>query len=488
MKKDDEKRRSRPIVQRVNIEQWEGAHSRASSEAQAPRIPIRHFDGVIEKKPEPELDILGEQQPVWPIRERKPASARQIEDAGEQSGGMRIEPQPIRERRPAPRKTQAYAAPGRRAVGQREEAPHAGRPEAEPMPIRERQRPAKAGGSPAHRPPRQEVRPMKQREPAPEPEAQRPGFAARDAQEHRPARPRQAGPVVQKARVRPAKQERQNLSRNNISIMEREAQNTEQKWAAAPMRRPVPRPAARPGSGPKEDKASFAHDKELKFRHELKFYINYRDYVVLRQSIKALLAPDENGDETGSYLIRSMYFDDRDDTALAEKLMGIQSRAKYRVRIYNYSDGIIRFEKKIKAGQYIAKKSMQLSRREYDAILAGQCDFLLSRREALAKELYLQLRQQGLRPRVIVDYEREAYVMPYENVRITFDKNLRSGPATGDIFSKEAPTIPIAEKGIVVLEVKFNKYLPDYIRGILDGMDAPQRSAISKYVLCRKYE
>ena len=98
------------------------------------------------------------------------------------------------------------------------------------------------------------------------------------------------------------------------------------------------------------------------------------------------------------------------------------------------------------------------------------------------------MRLKQLRPKVFVDYEREAYILPYESVRITFDKNLKSGSALGDIFDPDLPLIPIAEKETMILEVKFNKYLPDYIKKVLNNLSAPQRSAISKYTLCRKYE
>lgn len=240
--------------------------------------------------------------------------------------------------------------------------------------------------------------------------------------------------------------------------------------------------------GAGQDTASFAHDKTLKFRHELKFYINYRDYVVLRQCIKGLINVDENADDTGTYYIRSLYFDDRDETALVDKLAGVDERGKFRIRIYNFKDDKIRFEKKIKKGQYIAKKSMLLSKKELYAILDGNPAFLLRRPEPLARELFLEMRLKQLRPKVFVDYEREAYILPYESVRITFDKNLKSGSALGDIFDPDLPLIPIAEKETMILEVKFNKYLPDYIKKVLNNLSAPQRSAISKYTLCRKYE
>lgn len=250
---------------------------------------------------------------------------------------------------------------------------------------------------------------------------------------------------------------------------------------------PIP-PMPRQSGGKPVDKASFAAGNELHFRHELKFYINYRDYMVLRQALKALLAPDENGDENNSYHIRSLYFDDRDETALVDKLAGVEERNKYRIRIYNFSDQKIRLEKKIKRGQYIAKQSLLLSRKEYNAILNNRPEFLLRRREPLAREFFLEMRLKQLRPRVVVDYVREAYIMAYEEVRITFDKDLKSGRPFGSIFDKNLPVVPIADAETMILEVKFNKYLPDYVRGVLDTLSAPQRSAISKYVNCRKYE
>ncbi len=224
------------------------------------------------------------------------------------------------------------------------------------------------------------------------------------------------------------------------------------------------------------------------FRHELKFYINYTEYILLRNTLKALAQLDKYAGESGEYFIRSLYFDDVYESALFEKLGGSDYRKKYRVRIYNFSDDVIKFEKKIKQGQFVTKKSINLSRDEYDRILTGECEFLLRRSEPLAQELFLELKNNRLSPRVIVDYVREAYVYPFENIRITFDKDLRSGMWLSDIFDPKAPTMPMYEEGTMVLEVKFEKSLPAHIRGVLGNIQSAQRSAISKYVICRKYE
>lgn len=229
-------------------------------------------------------------------------------------------------------------------------------------------------------------------------------------------------------------------------------------------------------------------EKGLTFRHELKYYINYHDYVLLKNTLKPLLSLDHNAGADGDYHIRSLYFDDVYETALAQKMAGYDIRHKYRIRIYDISDNVIKFEKKMKQGQYIAKTSLLISRDECDALIAGDCGCLEGRSEPLAAELFLQMKNDLLKPRVIVDYRREAYVSSFENVRITFDKDLKAGLWLTDIFNPNAPTMPVLEPGTMVLEVKFNRYLPVFIKAVLNNVNAAQRSAVSKYVLCRKYE
>ncbi len=227
------------------------------------------------------------------------------------------------------------------------------------------------------------------------------------------------------------------------------------------------------------------------YRHELKFYINYHEYMLLRNTLKSLAQLDKYAGESGEYVIRSLYFDDEYESALMEKMGGSDVRKKYRVRIYNFSDDVIKFEKKIKQNQFVTKKTVNLTRDEYESILVGEFGFLLRRKEPLAPELFMELTTNRLRPRVVVDYVREAYVYPVESIRITFDKDLRSGmwrPGFTDIFDPRIPTMPMYEEGMMVLEVKFEKYLPGPIRGVLGNIGTAQRSAISKYVICRKFE
>lgn len=227
---------------------------------------------------------------------------------------------------------------------------------------------------------------------------------------------------------------------------------------------------------------------ESGYRHELKYYITEGDYALLKRKLSLTMEQDafakKNG---GEYFIRSLYFDDRDDSAFREKLDGIDERDKFRIRIYNMRDDVIKLECKHKSNGYIKKQSVNLSRKEYEQLMMGRRGFLLNRPEPFAHRMYLEFAQRALKPAVIVDYTREPFVFPMEDVRITFDKNIRTAYRATDMFDANLPTYPVIDGGDMVLEVKFNRFLSTYVRSLLQP-DRCQRSAISKYVLCRKFE
>lgn len=227
--------------------------------------------------------------------------------------------------------------------------------------------------------------------------------------------------------------------------------------------------------------------KKPSYRHEQKYYINQGDYTLLSNRLKLTMEPDKYAKKTGGYFIRSLYFDDWNDTAFKTKLDGVDDRDKYRIRIYNFSDSAIKLECKHKENSFISKNSVMLTRKEADDLLSGNFGFLLKRPEPFAKEMYINFRTKLLKPRVIVDYTREAYVFPLEDVRVTFDKNVRTAYRATEIFDKSLPTYPVVTDYDMIMEIKFNRYLSTYIRDLIQ-ISASQHSAISKYCLCRKFE
>lgn len=225
----------------------------------------------------------------------------------------------------------------------------------------------------------------------------------------------------------------------------------------------------------------------LPARHELKYLINAGELEMLRWRLRPVLRMDAHCKNGEPYVIRSLYFDDIDDSAYYDKIAGSMFRDKYRIRIYHYSDREIFMERKRKMGDLIQKSSVRISRRLCDQIVSGDPRGLQNASDPLLRDLFVQMRTRLLRPSVIVDYRREAYLHPAEDTRITFDLGLRSGVSSIDLFNPELPTVPVHDRNVEILEIKFNNYLPSYISALLEGTQA-ERSAVSKYVMCRKYE
>ena len=227
--------------------------------------------------------------------------------------------------------------------------------------------------------------------------------------------------------------------------------------------------------------------RNIPLRHELKYHITPAEMTVLRSVLTPIMQFDPNGDANNEYHIRSLYFDTINDDALEEKIAGVGNRKKYRIRIYNISDRVIKLECKSKYGDLISKQSVSIPRELAEQLIAGDPDGLQRMRHPLLHDVYREMRTRLLRPAVIVDYVREAYIHPAQDVRITFDKTLRTGLYATDMFDASLPTFPVFDDPVEILEVKFNEFLPSYIQSILSGVTA-QRSAVSKYTWCRRYE
>ena len=69
---------------------------------------------------------------------------------------------------------------------------------------------------------------------------------------------------------------------------------------------------------------------------------------------------------------------------------------------------------------------------------------------------------------------------------MTFDKRLSTGPFPAGLFDL-SPGIMALDDEREILEVKYDQILPDVVRLLLAGVPA-ERSAISKYVLCRRFD
>lgn len=219
----------------------------------------------------------------------------------------------------------------------------------------------------------------------------------------------------------------------------------------------------------------------MEFRHEWKHELSPGDLPALRSRLRTVARPDEHG-ENGVYHVCSLYFDSPEDRALREKIDGVNRREKFRLR--RYGGGLIRLEKKSKYGGLCAKEQVPVTEEEVRALLAGDTDWMRSSGRDLVWELHQKMTAQRLRPRVIVEYAREAYLYAPGNVRVTLDTNIRTGLGSTDFLSPGRVTIPAS--AAVVLEVKWDAFLPDCIRSAVQ-LEGRRTAAFSKYAVCRRY-
>lgn len=224
-------------------------------------------------------------------------------------------------------------------------------------------------------------------------------------------------------------------------------------------------------------------NNKFKYRHEYKHEISCSDMLTLRTRLSAVMKKDTHT-INGKYFVRSLYFDNAQDKALREKINGVNTREKFRIRYYNHDTSVIRLEKKQKINGLCIKESVFLTKEMAQAVVDGDYGWMITSEEPLIQEFYSKIMNQGLRPKTIVDYERLPFVFSAGNVRVTLDYNIRTGIKCTDFLNPDCITIPTGNTNI--LEVKWDEFLPDVIR---DAIQLPscRTENFSKYAVCRKF-
>ena len=224
------------------------------------------------------------------------------------------------------------------------------------------------------------------------------------------------------------------------------------------------------------------HAKSITMRHEEKYICSDAYLHVLENRIQNFLSPDVNQGEDG-YEIRSLYFDTMEDRLYDEGIQGIEKRNKYRIRIYNCNADTIKLEKKTSV-RNLKKKATALIERSYvDRIIANEDEYVLDYdSNPLLLEFSQMQKTDLLRPKIIVEYNRKAFVSDMGNIRVTLDRNIRTSAMVEGFFSKDVPMIPILPQEMHLLEVKYDGIFPGYLARVLN-FENLERASFSKYVL-----
>lgn len=220
------------------------------------------------------------------------------------------------------------------------------------------------------------------------------------------------------------------------------------------------------------------------YRHEYKYIVSESQTKYLETQIQKIMKVDPNT-TNGIYKIRSLYFDDYYDSGYYSVENGEDPREKFRIRIYNASDSRISLECKAKVDSKTQKSSSIISKKECETLMSKK--IINQSNDPLINKMNAKILINNLKPSIIVEYERKPYIYKEGNVRVTFDTNISSSNYINDFFKERIVKRPVMPKGMHILEVKFDDFLPDIIYDTLN-IGKLQQTSFSKYYLCRNID
>ena len=224
----------------------------------------------------------------------------------------------------------------------------------------------------------------------------------------------------------------------------------------------------------------------MKFRHELKYYINEADYLTIKKRLSAIAETDCHADESGTYKIRSLYFETPSDRVLKEKVNGVNNREKFRIRMYDNDTSFIRLEKKTKINGFCNKIDAPVTQEQCERLASGDTSWMKESEHALLIELYAKMKYEQLRPKTIVDYVREPFIYRPGNVRVTLDSQIMTGVHVKDMFNPTLPMVRTHGTNIIIMEIKYDHFLPDIIQNLV-RIQNRKTTAFSKYAAARMF-
>ncbi len=214
------------------------------------------------------------------------------------------------------------------------------------------------------------------------------------------------------------------------------------------------------------------------YRYEKKFLITNIQMEILRNTLSAALYLDSNiKNPDGSYFIRSLYFDDYKNTSYYQVLDGISKREKYRIRYYDLDPSYITLEKKTKENNLGKKDKDKLTPEMVMKFINNE---EIESNKPVVEELQSKMKTSFYKPVIIIDYERRAFTYPVNDVRITLDYNISCSYEISKFFENNINSIPLLEKNTAILEVKYNDFLPDFIKHLIN-INNLEITSFSKY-------
>jgi len=210
-------------------------------------------------------------------------------------------------------------------------------------------------------------------------------------------------------------------------------------------------------------------------------------YLIRRSNID-LVVPEllrwmdlDDHSTSGPYNVYSVYFDNPEWGAFTEKLDGVQFRKKFRIRSYYANpapEDKVLVEVKEKRNDIIVKRRTAVEVGLLSDLVAGRN---VKPGDEVIDEWRFHLLRNGLRPRVLVAYDRLA-LKPrgVGEHRVTLDKNVKYA----FVHRPDAFGAPLRDANVsrlhAILEIKFAAQLPAFL-GNMTRSSNLTNEAISKY-------
>lgn len=201
-------------------------------------------------------------------------------------------------------------------------------------------------------------------------------------------------------------------------------------------------------------------------RFEFKYLVSTEQKNKIIKQIQPFMYLDPFVTSGSSYLITSLYLDSPSLTFYRQNEAGLPDRKKIRFRYYDNNKKIIFKEIKRKS-QDIVYKDRVLSDGPPDSPVETEI-------KQLTRLLHLQ-------PTLWINYVRQPWIDPKNNLRITFDSDINTTSAKQQ-FSQETKWFKKILPGYNIMELKFDGKLPWQIFNII-SKHSLIREALSKYRL-----
>jgi len=226
-------------------------------------------------------------------------------------------------------------------------------------------------------------------------------------------------------------------------------------------------------------------------RYEFKYLLPLKKANQIEEEIKNFMILDLNAqkNKNKNYFVRSLYFDNEIFSNFYEKVDGMETRKKFRLRSYSSNENSsspVFLEMKGRKNQRTYKLRTKIDKKHLNYIIKNEnLDSLLkiysNKNNVINHFIYDSLKKK-IKPKVLVDYDRRAYFNKYGLLfRLTFDTNILSSPSN-ELFNNKFLNFKETRAGYVVLELKFERSIQPWFHRIIQNYNL-SRMSISKFAI-----